>query len=110
MSANLTRKPKVELKPAPIKPQKSTTAAPSSPALPEPPQVQNPIEPSSATSSATSGSSASSVLDTTKADFEDASRHGILVPPPKDASWIGGLVHQAKELFVSGLLRVPCLS
>lgn len=99
VTANLPRKPKVELKPGPLKPQRPTVTSPS-PSSPNPLEVQQ-NEKTSPPVSATSNSGVSSVLDTTKQDFEDASRHGILVPPPKDASWIGSLVHQAKELFVS---------
>lgn len=40
-----------------------------------------------------------SLAEVTKHDLEDASQHGILAPPPADASWVGRLWHQGKELF-----------
>lgn len=40
------------------------------------------------------------LVESAKIDYGEASRHGILAPPPADASKIGRLWHQAKEYFV----------
>jgi len=40
------------------------------------------------------------IVETAKLDYGEAARHGILAPPPADASKIGKLWHQAKEYFV----------
>ena len=40
------------------------------------------------------------IVESAKIDYGEASRHGILAPPPADASRIGKLWHQAKEYFV----------
>ncbi|TBU22845.1 hypothetical protein BD311DRAFT_769649 [Dichomitus squalens] len=102
------RKPKVDLRPGPVKPPK---------AYPEPSASQKASE--SAATSLSSGSESiptppggvpplpsgtvteidHSVIQTAKEDYYDASKHGILKPPPEDASWVGKLYHQAKELF-----------
>jgi len=39
------------------------------------------------------------IAESAKIDYGEASRHGILAPPPADASKIGKLWHQAKEYF-----------
>ncbi len=44
------------------------------------------------------------MIEVAKEDYEEASKHGILAPPPADASWAGKLFHQAKELFVRARL------
>lgn len=89
------RKHKVELRPAPLKPVKSSTDALSA--------ASKPPSPTPAASSSTLGSSGTSkqesLAEVTKHDLEDASQHGILAPPPADASWVGRLWHQGKELF-----------
>lgn len=102
-TATSVGKPKVQLRPAPVKPPPKLSAAP-----PEP--VSAPTEASPATAKSASAPEASKaapheegIVEATKHDLEDASQHGILVPPPVDASWVGKLWHQAKELFV----RVP---
>lgn len=40
------------------------------------------------------------IVESAKIDYGEAARHGILAPPPADASKIGRLWHQAKEYFV----------
>ncbi|PCH43839.1 hypothetical protein WOLCODRAFT_138619 [Wolfiporia cocos MD-104 SS10] len=82
-----SRKHKVELRPGPVKPPKPTPA----PGVPPP-------APAPASTSASPAKS-EGLVDATKKDLEDASQHGILAPPPPDASWAGRLWHQAKELF-----------
>ncbi|TFY67236.1 hypothetical protein EVJ58_g1752 [Rhodofomes roseus] len=92
-----TSKPKVQLRPAPVKPGKPS-------AVPAEPVVASTTSPSAAAqktaSEATSSpTQAESVIEATKHDLEDAAQHGILAPPPEGASWVGKLWHQAKELF-----------
>ncbi|CAL1707995.1 unnamed protein product [Somion occarium] len=90
-----SRKPKVDLRPGPVKPQRPTS---STAALPN---AASSSAPSSKGSHPTTSSSSTStsLIEATKRDYEAASQHGILAPPPKDASWAGSLFHQAKELF-----------
>ncbi|CDO72765.1 hypothetical protein BN946_scf184994.g18 [Trametes cinnabarina] len=100
-----TRKPKVELRPGPVKPPKATsesrspssspvssnsTSSDHSPAASHP--SANPSHPSPVNPVHT-------VIKVAKEDYQEASKHGILAPPPPDASWAGKLYHQAKELF-----------
>ncbi|PIL34099.1 transporter [Ganoderma sinense ZZ0214-1] len=108
--ANATsRKPKVDLRPGPVKPPKASSELAPSPNASE--RAASPTSVSE-TSSTPSGEVETShdaipthpdhsVLQTAKEDYYDASKHGILKPPPEDASWAGRLFHQAKELFRS---------
>lgn len=43
------------------------------------------------------------IAESAKLDYGEASRHGILAPPPADASKIGVLWHKAKEYFVCSI-------
>ncbi|KAI0356304.1 hypothetical protein OH77DRAFT_1495632 [Trametes cingulata] len=107
-----TRKHKVELRPGPVKPPKSSSE--SSPASASSAASSSASEPGSEhTSAATQPPSSSSetssrpklsdaahkVIEVAKEDYQEASKHGILAPPPANASWVGKLFHQAKELF-----------
>ncbi|KAL7281191.1 hypothetical protein ACG7TL_004499 [Trametes sanguinea] len=100
-----TRKAKVELRPGPVKPPKATSDATPASALPS--SSSSSPEQSSATSHPSAGSSHSggsanpvhTVIEVAKEDYQEASKHGILAPPPPNASWAGKLFHQAKELF-----------
>ena len=40
------------------------------------------------------------IVETAKIDYSEASKHGILAPPPADASRIRRVIHQVKEYFV----------
>lgn len=94
------RKPKVELRPAPVKtlpPNQTTT---STAVTPGPPEAEKDGK------SINDPFSEPSIVETAKMDYNEASKHGILAPPPADASTIGRLWHQAKEYFVC--LRVDC--
>ncbi|KAI0790685.1 hypothetical protein C8Q75DRAFT_851782 [Abortiporus biennis] len=85
------KKPKLELRPAPVKlqkPESSTTVAKQSPVPPAPTNAEHHHTLTEET-----------LVEATKHDFEDASQHGILKPPPENASKFGKLFHQAKELF-----------
>jgi len=89
-----TKKHKVELKPAPVKPnelEKSTSPNHADSAV-----SQSTSTPSSSTphTDTTSG-----VIETAKHDYDDASQHGILAPAPQGSSRIYTLFHHAKELF-----------
>ncbi|KAJ3011915.1 hypothetical protein NUW54_g2023 [Trametes sanguinea] len=82
-----SRKPKVELRPGPVKPPKATSdTAPTSASL-------------ASSSHSDSANPVHTVIEVAKEDYQEASKHGILAPPPPNASWAGKLFHQAKELF-----------
>ncbi|OCH91805.1 hypothetical protein OBBRIDRAFT_811989 [Obba rivulosa] len=89
------RKHKVELRPAPVKPP--STAPPAKDASSK--LSSSHSSPASEKSSTDIPLTPKAVIEATKHDYEDASQHGILAPPPVDASWAGRLFHQAKELF-----------
>ncbi|KAI0829811.1 hypothetical protein BC628DRAFT_1314151 [Trametes gibbosa] len=96
------RKHKVELRPGPVKPPKSpsdpasvllgTTAASEH----APSTLKSPSE---ASTHSASLPHTHTVIEVAKEDYQEASKHGILTPPPANASWAGKLFHQAKELF-----------
>lgn len=87
-----SKKPKVDLHPAPVRPKPAS--GPSQPKT---------DVPTAESSKAASGSSAPAgsegIITQTKEDLEAAAQHGILKPPPEDAGRIMKLFHQAKELF-----------
>ncbi|KAI0717228.1 hypothetical protein C8T65DRAFT_641772 [Cerioporus squamosus] len=102
--ASTTRKHKVDLRPAPVKPPKASPEATSVPApaatsstasSPSPTLSQAPPDASKSQVS----THPNSVIETVKEDFYDASKHGILAPPPEGAGWVRKLYHQGKELF-----------
>ncbi|KIP08288.1 hypothetical protein PHLGIDRAFT_35050 [Phlebiopsis gigantea 11061_1 CR5-6] len=93
-----TKKLKVELRPAPVRPQSIAAAAASSNASTSTPAAQDaPGSSPAAPSSATHGQEG--LIDVAKHDVEDAAQHGILKPPPENANRFMKLFHQAKELF-----------
>ena len=94
------RKPKVELRPAPVKPSKpAPSPAPVSASTPT--QAEAPaLSPSTSAQVSTTPHPHETVVEAAKHDFEDASQHGILLPPPEGASWPRRMFHQLKELFV----------
>lgn len=92
------RKHKLELRPSPVKPPPIlTNLEPPPPLSLDPPTTQSQQKEQSAKSST---SVADTIIENTKYDYEQARRHGILVPAPANASKIGKLWHQAKEIFV----------
>ncbi|KAM5530923.1 hypothetical protein V8D89_015413 [Ganoderma adspersum] len=101
------RKHKVDLRPGPVKPPKaSSEPTPSSDASERAASPASVSESTSASSGELEPPHDSiptqpdhSVFQTAKEDYYDASKHGILKAPPADASWIGRLWHQGKELF-----------
>jgi hypothetical protein len=93
-----SRKLKLELRPSPVKPpQISTNIKPP----PPPSFVQTQLN---AKEEPTKTSSPDSIIQSTKYDYDQAHKHGILIPPPANASKIGKLWHQAKEIFVCLLI------
>lgn len=88
------RKQKIELRPGPVKTPPPSQAITSS--------VTNfsPADTAEDTKSVDSPIPGLGIVETAKVDYSEASRHGILAPPPPDASMIGRLWHQAKEYFV----------
>ncbi|KAF4621012.1 hypothetical protein D9613_000592 [Agrocybe pediades] len=88
-----TKKPKVNLHPAPIKPKPShtpttTTTTTSSTKIPR-----------SFSTEKTVPQPPSKVAEEIKHDVHDAEVHGILTPPPADANWAKRTLHQAIQLF-----------
>lgn len=106
-------KPKIELRPGPIKsPQasgangKQPTVPPLSSAKPHPtkPPPESNLPLADAEKELLKEEAQAGLVETVKKDVRDAAAHGVLAPPPEDASWAGRLFHQAKELFVCTLL------
>lgn len=89
------RKPKVELRPGPVKAGKSTQAPTDATTAPKSAASHQ----ASTSSASTSGVPEEGPIETTKHDLEDAAQHGILQPPPEGAGMIRRLLHQGKELF-----------
>ena len=109
-----SRNRKVDLRPAPTKKLgtspdlESSQASPSSPALSSAPSSSNHASSSpllststssSASASTTPGAKAERILADARSDIRASETAGILKPPPPDASKIGKLWHQAKQLF-----------
>ena len=93
------KKPKIDLRPGPIKP-KPPPSAHGAGAERIPPSI--PTQPSHATTE----HKASSPTEEVKKDLQDAEQHGILIPPPADANWFKRALHQAIQLFVCRLCIV----
>ncbi|KAI0051260.1 hypothetical protein FA95DRAFT_1485894 [Auriscalpium vulgare] len=87
------RKPKVELRPAPVKPPGTSSAAgkTTKPLLAD---VSAPPD-----AAEVKADNKESILDAVKQDWRHASTHGVFAPPPPNAGRIGRLWHQAKEYF-----------
>ncbi|KAJ7124905.1 hypothetical protein C8R44DRAFT_781756 [Mycena epipterygia] len=83
------RKPHVQLRPGPIKPQKiPPTPPPSTQVSRTPPPTVQTVEPLSL----------KSLKETTVRDIADAESHGILEPPPPEAGWARSTLHKAIQL------------
>jgi len=116
-NSNGKNKAKVELRPGPVKPvPKSTTnLTPSKGASDDSTHVNaasnasstkpHPTKPPpSATNdevlkAVPADEGEASMVETVKRDVEDATRHGILAPPPPDAGIVRRFMHQAWQLF-----------
>ncbi|KAG6862289.1 hypothetical protein C0995_015986 [Termitomyces sp. Mi166 len=85
-------KHKVDLRPAPIKPSKTSTV--SATHIPLKATVSLPKSPGSPESP----SSLRDVKETSRRDIEDAEAHGVLKPPPEGANWFRSTLHKAIEL------------
>ncbi|KAI0915650.1 hypothetical protein AcW1_003802 [Taiwanofungus camphoratus] len=94
-----SRKHKVVLNPAPVKSPRSPSTEPTS--LSSKPSTSEHAKSTHTDTSSTVSTSvkSDSVIEVKKHDYEDASQHGILAPPPENTSWAGKLYHQVKELF-----------
>ncbi|GBE81380.1 predicted protein [Sparassis crispa] len=92
-----SRKPKIELRPGPVKVSKATHT-PTEPAAASPKPASTKANPEPLSPSA-SPDSTSKFAKATEHDFEEASKHGILAPPPEGAGMIRRLIHQGKEFF-----------
>ena len=91
------KKPKIDLRPGPIKPK--NTLPPSPP----------PIKPARPASSAPNSTlKHGSVKEEVIRDITDAEKHGILTPPPADADWFKRTLHQAIQLIVRSLYVIGC--
>jgi hypothetical protein len=95
------RKHKAEFRPGPLKP---TDGFRHTAATKTPKTSRVSTDPSSLSSSPVH-----SVTETTKRDFEDAQKHGILASPPPGANRLRRILHQAKELIV-GLFLIACMT
>ena len=88
------RKQKIELRPGPAKapsPSQTTTSTVT---------TSHPTDTENDAKNRSGPFPRPGIVETAKIDYSEASRHGILAPPPADASKIGRLWHQAKEYFV----------
>jgi hypothetical protein len=96
-----SRKPKVELRPGPVKPR--STNSPSSPAT-SPKHEEAVIAKADAAKAHayTAGKAVEqmSTIETMKFDVKDAMRRGIMASPPAGAGTFGNIWHQMKEVFV----------
>ncbi|KAF5386050.1 hypothetical protein D9615_002428 [Tricholomella constricta] len=85
------RKQKLDLRPAPIKPPRSSTISathiPTKPTVPLPQPTAMPSAPS-----------LKAVKEVAKRDIEDAEAHGILAPPPPNSNWFKRTLHKGIEL------------
>ena len=92
------KKPKIDLRPGPIKPK--NTLAPSTP-----PPIK-PVRPASSAPSSTL--KRSSAKEEVIRDITDAEKHGILTPPPADADWFKRTLHKAIQLLVCSFYVIGC--
>jgi hypothetical protein len=86
-------KPKIDLRPGPIKPNASTSYTPSKPNH----ISYRPLSPSPHIPSL-------GVKKAAKRDIEAAEQHGILIPPPPDANWFKKTLHKVIQLSVRFIL------
>ncbi|KAI0674838.1 hypothetical protein C8Q78DRAFT_1182760 [Trametes maxima] len=104
-SGTAARKHKVELRPGPVKPPKVSSETTPAPVSPAPSTSVSEHTPAAAHTSAEGSAHphattpVAHVIEVAQEDYQEASKHGILAPPPPNASWAGRLFHQAKELF-----------
>ena len=98
-------KPKVELRPGPIKPPIATSNS-QNPRTKKHPTTKSSQPQSTSSTTKPSGT----IAETLKEDLKQAYIHGILARPPPDAGKVATLWHQAKELFVRWLFELNSVS
>ncbi|KAF7790297.1 hypothetical protein EIP86_001251 [Pleurotus ostreatoroseus] len=105
-TSTAVKKPKVELRPAPVKPNPSDVFPKSAPSVSPTPRPattanapDNGVQASSLTTKTEKIPHREGVIESAQHDFEYASSHGILAPPPPGANKLQKLIHQAKEFF-----------
>ncbi|PFH51987.1 hypothetical protein AMATHDRAFT_74497 [Amanita thiersii Skay4041] len=81
------RKIKIDLRPAPIKPKSSTLSSAHVLTKPTLQPTQSPPPPS-----------LGAAKEASRRDIEDAEAHGILTPPPPDATWFKRIMHKGIQL------------
>lgn len=92
------KKPKIDLRPGPIKPKNT---------LPSSPSPIKPVRPALSASGSTLKHS--SAKEEVIRDITDAEKHGILTPPPADADWFKRTLHKAIQLLVRSLYIIELL-
>lgn len=91
------KKPKIDLRPGPIKPKNTLTSS------------HPPIKPARPASSApNSALKHDSLKEEVIRDITNAEKHGILTPPPADADWFKRTLHQAIQIIVRSLYVIGC--
>ncbi|KIM92012.1 hypothetical protein PILCRDRAFT_810009 [Piloderma croceum F 1598] len=120
-NVSIPRKPKVDLKPAPVKPIIAKTTlpepVPTSQAVPNlridksklQPSDESADQPSTAASSTTSSPTIAGSVEEARHDIKKAEEQGVLAPPPADAGRVRRLLHHAKELlkfYWNGLVMI----
>jgi len=116
-NSNGKAKAKVELRPGPIKPASKSTTIPSAGkggpdgaihdeiASGTTSAKPHPVKPPPSTAHdqlskvVTADEAETGVVETTKRDMEDATRHGIFAPPPPGVGIVRRFMHQAWQLF-----------
>jgi hypothetical protein len=83
------KKPKIDLRPGPIKPKNTLSSC------------HSPIKPARPTSQVQSSTlKLGSAKEEVMRDITDAEQHNILIPPPAGANWFQRTLHQAIQLIV----------
>ncbi|KAI0700929.1 LETM1-like protein-domain-containing protein [Cytidiella melzeri] len=91
---------KVELRPGPVKAQATSSVGSRNPGSSKLSGAStNRVPKDVATPAASDSPPSEGIISTAKHDVEEATQHGILTPPPPNASTMRRLFHQAKELF-----------
>ncbi|KAI0082005.1 hypothetical protein K474DRAFT_1655927 [Panus rudis PR-1116 ss-1] len=96
-----SRKVKVDHRPGPVKPQKSSVSAAASPSAASSSKhvQQEASKDPQSLSGVIPKVPVTEVVEVAKHDYQDAAQHGILAPPPEGAGRIAILIHTAKEYF-----------
>lgn len=92
-----SQKPNVNLRPGPIKPEKPLTSITTSSKVPL-------TQPKTPNSTPASVGPLQVAKETAYRDVENAEAHGILTPPPPDATWFKRILHKGIQLAVCHML------